>query len=251
MQRTTGGEVYTFTTTEWCVILSFFCFLLSARGQPGADPHFCSGTHSSQTDHSLRSEILQKFPWGNVRIHSFSRWGSVWMHLGEFDSQTESLSSHKVQVHVFSFTSGGIWFDFVCCSHTVFIGTTFWWQNSLHEICWQVISECYQIHRWSISDLQCVWVDAKMVTVLELRQGCTECLPFLHSELLLRFLNESLKTCWEFWKQLHLALFNKVWLCTLQHSGVIGNWSPGVGNNPMQPPLESSSTNSTILIILV
>ena len=46
----------------------------SARGQPGADPHLCSCTHSSQTHHSLRSEILQKFPWGNVRIHSISRW---------------------------------------------------------------------------------------------------------------------------------------------------------------------------------
>lgn len=73
------GEVYTFKTSKWCVcvfyfFLCFLFFLLSARGQPGADPHFCSRTHSSQTDHSLRSEILQKFPWGNVRIHSFSRW---------------------------------------------------------------------------------------------------------------------------------------------------------------------------------
>lgn len=57
--------------------VSFCCLSLfhPAWGQPGADAHFCSRPHSSQTHHSLRSEILQKFPWGNVRIHSFSRWG--------------------------------------------------------------------------------------------------------------------------------------------------------------------------------
>lgn len=80
-----GGSLYIYNywmmCARVCVCVFFFSclflfFLLSARGQPGADPHFCSRTHSSQTDHSLRSEILQKFPWGNVRIHSFSRWAS-------------------------------------------------------------------------------------------------------------------------------------------------------------------------------
>lgn len=81
------GEVCMITTPVWCIAsFSFSLFFLhSARSQPGADPHFCSRTHSSQTDHSLRSEILQKFPWGNVRIHSFSRWGSTCRNLRDFN----------------------------------------------------------------------------------------------------------------------------------------------------------------------
>lgn len=47
--------------------------LNTAGGQPGANPHFCSRTHSSQTNHRLWGEILQKFPRGNVGIYSFSR----------------------------------------------------------------------------------------------------------------------------------------------------------------------------------
>lgn len=64
------GVVYVITA----IVFSYLFFSFDAAwGQLGANPHFCPRTHSSQTNHRLRSEILQKFPWGNVRIYSFSR----------------------------------------------------------------------------------------------------------------------------------------------------------------------------------
>lgn len=97
IECTIGGSLYDYNHCMMCRFLFLFS-LHSARGQPGADPHFCSRTHSSQTHHSLRSEILQKFPWGNVRIHSFSRWGCIWIKLDDFNS---NLCKDSVNIYLF------------------------------------------------------------------------------------------------------------------------------------------------------
>lgn len=49
-------------------------FTFTAGIQPGADPHFCPCTHTTKAHHRLRSEVLQKFPRRNARLHAFSRW---------------------------------------------------------------------------------------------------------------------------------------------------------------------------------